>query len=158
MKALTSMRTARSPLARLAQRLLPPRDSLRTRVLREARRQGIRGFDASAGAMLRLSLCVARHSAVESFPAAVARCLGQGVTRAAARRTGRKRYRRSEVLEELRRQHVDFTNASAGWMLRLMACVSAQLLSQSLPDSVSACLRKQVGRGFRSRWSGARPF
>jgi hypothetical protein len=127
------------------------KEALRTRILREAQRQGIRVVDLSAGAMLRLSFCVARRSLTEPLPMAVAHCLGQRAGRLTRRHLRPRRYRKAEVLEELRRQQVDLTNASAGWMLRLMACVSAQALSRSLPDAVSVCLLSPSGRRYRRR-------
>ena len=156
MGPLPRFRKSQSPLDRLVSRLRPPRESLHVRILREARRQGIGVVDRSAGAMLRLSLCVARRSATEPLPVAVATCLGRTATRATPRQLGRKKYRKSEILEELRRQQVDLTNASAGWMLRFMACVSVQVLTQRLPGAVAASVRKQVGRrlpeaSFRGR-------
>jgi hypothetical protein len=136
----------------VADRLRPPREDLRTRILNEIRRQGVKAIDLSAGAMLRLTFCVARRSATESFPVAVASCLGQKASQMTVGRVRRTRYRKLEILAELRRQQVDVTNASAGWMMRFMACVSAQVLSQSLPNAVQSCLLRQANR-LRPRWS-----
>lgn len=151
MKTIWRARTGGSAVDWLAGRLLPAKEDLPTRILGEARRQGLKVVDRSAGAMLRLSLCVARRTATEPLPVAVAGCLRQRASRWTPRylggeRLGRKRYYKWEVLEELRRQHVDLTNASAGWMMRFMACVSAQVLSQSLPASVQSCLVKHMLR------------